>query len=197
MRTQLNLFVLRLVCEPAKEVAEVGGGSAVFLRGHDLQHVLMRGTRRTGAGPVREIVPVGEELDARGLAVDVDDVTEVQAVALVADGGLPQLALDAIEVDGQPADVDRGLGRRSGLVGRLIAGPLCATPRWPVSGRREAPPLGRSTWCACRLRRSVTPTGFPSILRTRPSGWPRAWARSRPWGRRRNRRAAAPSRAGR
>ena len=39
------------------------------------------------------------------------------------------------------------------------------------------------------FRRSGVTPGCPSILRTRPSGWPRAWARSTSSGRRRTRRA--------
>ena len=91
MRTRLvylSFFALLTASERGYRSWPAG---AEFLRRHHLQHVCVgRGTVRD-VGPMSEVVERGEQLDLRRFAEDVDDVAELQTVALVAHVRLPQL----------------------------------------------------------------------------------------------------------
>src|SRR6185503_13097008 len=94
------------VSEPAKERAEVGSRGAIFNRRDVLDHLFVRG--RTVRHRAIEKIELRTKNDDRWcLAVDVDDVADVEAGAIFPARRLPQLALNSFEVDRQPADVDR------------------------------------------------------------------------------------------
>src|SRR5262245_42076828 len=74
-----------------------------------------------------QVVFLRKQLDTRGAAVNVDDVAEVETVALLTNRRLAKLALNALEIDRQTADVDlrRRVRRRRRLAfacGRLRRG---------------------------------------------------------------------------
>src|SRR5687767_2912622 len=98
--------------EPAKQRAEVGGGCAVFPRCDVLDHLFVR-RRAVRYRAVHQIEGRIDQDDWRSLSVDVDDVPDVESLALFALGRLAELTVNAFQIDRQPADVDRSL-RMSG-----------------------------------------------------------------------------------
>src|SRR5512138_699539 len=112
MRTEGLLF-LALVAQPAEQVADVGIRRAVLLWRDVLDHLPMRrrSVRRRSRG---EVVLLGEELDARGLAVDIDPIADVETEtgARFTGSRLSELACHFREIDRQAFHVNRGLLRR-------------------------------------------------------------------------------------
>src|SRR5258706_12446757 len=92
MRIQVEiLFLVAAIGEPAKQRAEVHDRRAELDRRHLIDHLAMR-RRPGGPGAAHEVVSLGEELDARGGAVAVARVADVQPGVRLDASGLSNLA---------------------------------------------------------------------------------------------------------
>src|SRR2546428_10267583 len=103
---RLGLF-REFLRRPPQKTAEVHHRSPELLGCHDIQHFLVcRRAIRDRA--MDEIVGVREQLELRSRSVDLQEVAEFEALADLQIGRVPQLALDAAEVQGEAVDVDTG-----------------------------------------------------------------------------------------